>query len=77
MPEVPMAACLSATCPRIRVLPIWLRQDFPVVFVGYADGAVNRPRRQEARKRSLSVDILQTCCLYCFGEVPVSIRKIT
>src|SRR5690625_5267412 len=52
---------LSATCPRESVLPIRLRPDFFVVFGGYAGGAVNRPLRQEPRKRSLRADILWTC----------------
>jgi hypothetical protein len=51
---------LSATCPRECVLPIRLRPDFLVVFEGYAGGAEHRRLRQEARKRSLSADILWT-----------------
>jgi hypothetical protein len=51
----------SATCPSELVLPIRLRQDFSVVFGGYAGGAVNRPPPRNAHTRSLRADILQTC----------------
>jgi hypothetical protein len=51
----------SATCPRESILPIRLPPDFLVVFEGYAGGAVNRPRCQEAPKWSLRADILRTC----------------
>ena len=50
----------SATCPRESVLPIRPRQDFSVVFEGYAGAAEHWPLRQEARKQSLRVDILRT-----------------
>ena len=50
----------SATCPRESVLTIRLRQDFLVVFEGYAGGAEHWPLRQEARKRSLRAEILRT-----------------
>lgn len=49
----------SATCPRESVLPIRLRPDFLVIFEGYAGGAEHWPCCQEARKRSLRVDILR------------------
>ncbi|PTV94690.1 hypothetical protein C8J27_107223 [Rhodobacter aestuarii] len=55
-----MAGFPSATCPDESVLPIRLRPDFSVVFEGYAGGAEHRLPRQEARKRSLRADILQT-----------------
>ena len=67
----------SATSPSQSVLPIRLRPDFSVVFEGYAGWAVNWHIPQIVRKRSLRADILQTCCLRCFGEVPLSIRKKT
>lgn len=65
-----MAATASATCPCERCLPIRRRPDFSVIFEGYAGWAVNRPTRQEAAKRSLGADILRTCCLRGFGEMP-------
>ena len=52
---------VSATCPSESVLAIRLQPKFSVVFEGYAGGAVNRPRFQEGRKRSLKADILRTC----------------
>ena len=58
----------SATCPSESVLPIRLRPDFSVVFVGYAGWAVNRHIPYNAGKRSLRANILQTCCLRGFGE---------
>ena len=63
----------SATCPRESVLPIRLRQDFPVVFGGYADGAEHWHYRQEARMPSLWPFILRTFCLCRYGEQLVSI----
>lgn len=60
---------VSATCPRESVLPIRLRLDFLVAFEGYTGGAEHRRRRHEARKRSLRLDILWTCCLRGSGEV--------
>src|SRR5690606_35289745 len=57
----------SATCPREKVLPIWLGPDFSVVFEGYAGGAKHLPLCHESRKRSLRADILRTCCLRGFG----------
>ena len=63
---------LSATCPRESVLPIRLRPDFSVVFEGYAGGAEHRRQRQEARRRSLRVDILRTSRLRGFGVEPVT-----
>jgi len=62
----------SATCPRESVLPIRLRPDFSVVFEGYAGGAEHRRQRQEARRRSLRVDILRTSRLRGFGVEPVT-----
>jgi len=50
----------SATCPREKVLPIWLGPDFSVVFEGYAGGAEHWQWCREARKRSLMADILRT-----------------
>src|SRR6056297_3144888 len=44
-----------ATCPSESVLPILLPPDFIVVFEGYAGGAENWLRREEAWKRSLRV----------------------
>lgn len=63
-----MAASLSATCPRESVLPIWLQPDFSVVFEGYVAGAVNRPKCQQGRSRSLTTDILRTCQLGPYGS---------
>ncbi len=63
----------SATCPRESVLPIRLRPDFSVVFEGYAGKAEHRRQRQEARRRSLRVDILRTSRLRGFGVKRASI----
>ena len=63
----------SATCPRESVLPIRLRPDFSVVFEGYAGEAEHRRQRQEARRRSLRVDILRTSRLRGFGVKRASI----
>ncbi len=49
----------SATCPREKVLPIWLGPDFSVVFEGYAGGAEHWLGHQVGRKRSLQGDILR------------------
>jgi len=70
--ECIMAVTASATCPRESVLPIRLRPDFIVVFEGYAGWAVNRPRREVARKHALGAEILRTCCLRRFSEVSVT-----
>ena len=64
---------VSATCPRESVLPIRLRPDFSVVFEGYAGEAEHRRQRQEARRRSLRVDILRTSRLRGFGVKRASI----
>ena len=64
---------VSATCPSESVLPIRLRPDFSVVFEGYAGEAEHRRQRQEARRRSLRVDILRTSRLRGFGVKRASI----
>ena len=51
---------VSATCPHESVLLIRLRQDFLVVFKGYAGGAEHWSWRQDGWKRSLRADILQS-----------------
>src|SRR6056297_2476105 len=50
----------SATCPREKVLPIWLGPDFLVVFEGYAGGPEHRHGCREGQNRSLRADILRT-----------------
>ena len=72
-PTVGSNPTLSATCPRESVLPIRLRPDFSVVFEGYAGEAEHRRQRQEARRRSLRVDILRTSRLRGFGVKRASI----
>lgn len=62
----------TATCHRESVLLILLWPDFLVVFEGYAGWAEHRRRCQAARKWSLGVDILRTCCLHQFSEILTS-----
>lgn len=50
----------SATCPREKVLPIWLGPDFSVVCEGCAGGAEHWLGHQVGRKRSLQGEILRT-----------------
>ena len=50
----------SATCPHESVLPIRLRQDFSVIFEGYAGEAEHWYWRQVNWKRSLGANILRT-----------------